>query len=383
VKHRTVSVVLLIAASLTSVSAARGRKQLWSIDLLKLSGLTGNSESEYVWGLAFSPDETKLAIGFNDQGQAAASRVIIVSVDHPNSVFRRFDSDRLRGAELYVRENIQWSPSGDFLAAYGRVSSVQGDRAYRIPEDSTFGGFLGNDRFVIAKRELRGVGGMESVNKIEVRRQDFTVEDSWNIAQGLFNVRDTCPHAGTIAIQGMAAGRPDAKMYTTQLVRYPGQVEGQLWTSGIAPLGGLILADSCKLICSSYGVPSGKEPAHAACWSTESGARIAEDAKLTTTTQEAFAGSGGALIAVTVSHWACLNGKFWQFFDIDGCATPETHRVLWNIETGQEALSWPVLKQPFRILNRETSGPFALALSSTGRYLAEGGAGHVQLYAVR
>jgi len=121
---------------------------------------------------------------------------------------------------------------------------------------------------------------------------------------------------------------------------------------------------------------------HNACWSTETGEKIADDPKLTRTDREAFAGSGGALLAVTVSHWACLNGKFWQYLDMDGCASRPTRRVLWNVETGQEALSWPVLNQQYSIRNEKRSDPFGLAISATGKYLAEGGAGRVQLYSV-
>ena len=383
-RNSTPVLALLIAASLAPISKADGRKQLWNVDLLKLIGQAGDSEAQYVWGLAFSPDESKLAIGFNYQGRAAASHVIVVSVDHPSAVLRRFDSDHSVGPEameLYVRENIQWSPSGNFLAAYRQVFSVQGERSCPVPTDFEFGGFLADDRIVIAKRAFQGLLGPEATNEIQVRRPDCTVEDSWH-PQGWFQVRDTCPQAGLLAIQGNDDSRNTATV-ETQLVSYPGHLETRHWTwDGELTLGGIILADSCKAICSGDGMWKSKETFHAACWSTQSGAKVAEDPKLTLTYHEAFGGSGGPRLAVTVSHWACRNGKFWQFFDIDGCATPQTHRVLWNIETGQEVLSWPVLNQPLRIGNRDTSGPFALALSSTGKFLAEGGAGRVQLYRV-
>ena len=68
---------------------------------------------------------------------------------------------------------------------------------------------------------------------------------------------------------------------------------------------------------------------------------------------------------------------------MQGCGEPHPkQRVLWNIETSQEVLSWPGQRQEFRFRDRHRSEPFALALSSTGKYLAEAGAGQLQFYAV-
>ena len=125
-----------------------------------------------------------------------------------------------------------------------------------------------------------------------------------------------------------------------------------------------------------------------ACWDTRNGAKIGEDVKLTLPVgaTEKFNGSGGELLAVTVAHITCLGGKFWQALDMNGCGNGPMRRVLWSVKTGREIVSWPVLVQRytshFNGENILTIGPFALALSSTGKYLAEGGAGRIQLYAV-
>lgn len=378
----TILVGLWIVASSAATSEASGRKQLWDVDLSKLIGQAGSPETEYVWGLAFSPDDTRLAIGFNRQGEASASHVIVVAVDHPKTALRRIDPDHARGLELFVHENIQWSPSGKLLAVYRRVLSLEGERTCTVPTDFEFGGFLADDRIVLARRGLPLKSGPEGATEIQVRRPDCSLEDAWYTAQGLFNVRGTCPQAGLIAVQG-TPDWPHAGMIETHLVSYPGHLTTRQWTWDVsAVMGGMMFADSCRAICSGESQGKGDKAFHAACWSTSTGVKILDDARLTRTDGEAFAGSGGALLAVTVSRWACLEGKFWQYLDVDGCASRPTQRVLWNIETGQEVLSWPVSNQQFSVRQRKLSGPFALALSATGKFLAEGGAGRAQLYAV-
>lgn len=372
----TLLVVLLIVASSARISEASGRKQLWNINLLKLVGQAGDPESEYVWGLAFSPDDTRLAIGFNRLGDAGASNVIIVAVDNPKAVLRGFaPPGPARGLELFVPGSIQWSPSGKLLAAYRRVLSLESERSCLAPADFEFGGFLAADRIVFAKRGLTG--------QIQVRRPDCSIEDDWQMPNGFSYVWGTCPQAGFIGIQTVPDW-PKAETMETHLLSYPGHTTTRQWTwDGSATQGGMILADSCKAICAGESHLKEKNTSHDACWSTNSGAKIADDARLTRTDEQAFDGSGGALVAVTVSRSVCRDSAFWRYLDMDGCASRTTRRVLWNIETNEEVLSWPVLSQQLSIRGRKASDPFGVALSSTGKYLAEGGAGRVRLYALQ
>jgi hypothetical protein len=368
--------VLFLAALSATASQASSRKQLWNLDLLKLIGQAGDPEAQYVWGLAFSPDETKLAIGFNHRGEAAGSHVMVVAVENPRNVLRKFDSDRIHGLELFVRENLQWAPSGKLLAAYSKVFSIENERVCQGPTDFEFGGFLADDRIVFGKTGLHFKSGPEGDAEIQVLRPDCSVEDSWHMPSRFSWVRGTCPQAGFIEIRDATE---------THLLKYPSHTTARQWTwDGLVTLGGTIFADSCKAICSGErSVNDRKASSLAACWSTSTGEKILEDAKLTRTDNEAYVGGGAALLAVTVSHWTCLDGKFWRNLDMDGCATRLTGRVLWNIRTGEEVLSWPVREQQLGVGDRKSSGPFALALSETGKYLAEGGLGRVQLYEVR
>ena len=307
--------------------------------------------------------------------------MIVVAVDHPKTVLRRLDPDNTAGLELFVRGNVQWSPSGRFLAAYHKVVSLESERVCLVPKDFEFGGFLADDRIVFTKSGLPFKSGLEGAAEIQVRRPDCSVEDAWPMANGFSYVWGTCPQAGLIAIQNMPDW-PKSEITEAHLLSYPGHTTTRQWTWGSgAALGGVILAYSCKAICAGeYQVANMNF--HAACWSTDTGGKILGDSRLTRTDHQAFDGSGGTLLAVRVSHWACLAGKFWQYLDMDGCVSRPTRRVLWSIETGQEILSWPIPKQQFSIRERMLPDPYALALSATGKYLAEGGAGRVQLYAV-
>jgi hypothetical protein len=382
---RTILAVLLAALSATT-SQASGRKQLWSLDLLKLTGQAGDPDAQYVWGLALSPDEMKLAIGFNHRGDAAGSRVIVVAVDNPRNVLRKFGSDRTHGLELFIRENLQWSPSGKLLAAYSKVFSLENERVCQGPTDFEFGGFLADDRIVFGKAGLpfnRFKPGSEDLAEIQVLRPDCSIEDSWQMPSRFSWVRGTCPLAGFIEVH--AANWPKGDAAETHLLKYPGHTTARQWRwDALAVVSGTIFTDSCKTICAGEGhVNDRKAWSHAACWSTSTGEKILEDTRLTRTDREAYMGVGGALLAVTVSHWACNDSKFLQALDMGGCASRPTGRVLWNIETGQQVLSWPVREQQISIGDRKSSTPFALSLSATGKYLAEGGSGRVQLYAVR
>jgi hypothetical protein len=273
-----------------------------------------------------------------------------------------------------VRGNIQWSPSGKLLAVYRKVLSLDSERTCPVPTDFECGGFLADDRIVFTGHRL------PFKFEIQVRHPDCSVEDAWHLGNGFSYAWDTCPQAGLIGVQNVPTW-PKSEIMETHLVSYPGHATARQWKwDALATMGGMILADSCKAICS--GIKDGKA-FHAACWSTRTGEKIVDDARLTRTDEQQFNASGGTLLAVTVSQWACRNSRFWQVLDMDGCASRESRRVLWNVETGQEVVSWPVQRQQISVVGRKQSSLFAIALSPSGRYLAEGGMGRVQLYDVQ
>jgi len=155
--------------------------------------------------------------------------------------------------------------------------------------------------------------------------------------------------------------------------------------------GGVIFADSCKLVC------TGKDQdihgaSQAACWTTANGEQADENRKLRFIRLEpsglAFSGgqingSGGPYIVATEYRWP------WSCALSPGLGIPcwpnPVRRVLWDVETGKETLSWAVPKQHFDMHEfepRTVVDAYAVGLSVSGKYLAEGGEASVQLYAI-
>src|SRR5208283_5118361 len=104
----------LMALTAVLLWGAGGRRKLWDLDLSKLT----NHQTEQIWGVGFSPDETKVAIGFGSSWNLDPDprRVVVVPLDHPRTVLREF--------ELHPKvslwpsgSNLQWSPSGTTLVA--------------------------------------------------------------------------------------------------------------------------------------------------------------------------------------------------------------------------------------------------------------------------
>src|ERR1700722_2360588 len=90
---RRVRVAALIALTVALLLGA-GRTKLWDLDLAKLT-MQDASATELVWGLQFSPDESKLAIGFGPiwDHDSRPRRVVVVDVTHPKTVLHEFQFD--------------------------------------------------------------------------------------------------------------------------------------------------------------------------------------------------------------------------------------------------------------------------------------------------
>ena len=382
---------LLTAILLPQVCEAGDRKLLWKIDLPKLIGETIKSEgAEPVWGIAFSPNESRLAVGFGQHRTSKTLRsrghVIVVSLERPQAVLRQIEVESGQALDRFPA-NILWSPTGKYLAILGKVYDANGQRTCDVTDDLRFRGFLSGDRTVY--RSMLNAGG------IQVRLPDCSLESHEHFAEGASEVRAVCPEQDLLVVESKARNEGDpigAMPYEMTLASYSARkvVRRWRWDYG-ATLGGVAFADSCKALC------SGKDQdvhgnSHAACWKTPSGEQTQENRHIRFLNWEpsglAFSGgqingSGGSFVISTTYKWpwyCVLSGMGIS------CFADPVRRILWNVATGEETLTWAVPKQRMEMweLNpRTVSDSYAVGLSPTGRYVAEGGEGSVQLYVIQ
>jgi hypothetical protein len=375
----------LIAISTALLSGSGGRRKLWDLDLSKFTDHQADTVAQ-VWGIRFSPDETKVALGFGSRWNfdPRPRHVVVVALAQPQTALREFELNA-RAYPLPSENNIVWSPSGAILVTRSLAPvmfRIDGTAPCAFPKESEFGGFLSGDRMVIYfrdKAEMLIVGS------------DCSLIDSWMI-DGPADVLDTSPEQDTLAVQTYS--KPQAHS-TIELVAARDHEIKQHWMwDALSTLeGGLLFSDRGRLVCSG-NLHAEKLGADPACWDTRTGAKTVEIDKVAVDWQ-GIASAGGDLLAITDSKYVSHQGKVWVFLDMNNDYSVPQRRLLWNVRTGKEIASWGELTMPWggfqqkelwgRDLKEATTmtTPFVLSLSPTGKYVAEGGSGSVSVYSVQ
>ena len=378
---RRVRVAVLIVLNVALLLGA-SRTKLWDLDLAKLTKQDA-SATELVWGLQFSPDESKLAIGFGSlwDHDSRPRRVVIVDVTHPKSVLREFQFDSK--FPILSNNSIRWSPSGQTLIVDRHIMFRLGEEQLcSFPEDSRIAGFLSDDRMVISQ----GIGSWPDVNDaIQILRSDCSLAESWQTAnrtRGLL----ADPYENLLAISQFE-GNVLSREQRIDLVDAQSHETPTVTLKGLATYaGGFVFADRGKVVCSGFQTTDRREP-DLACWNTKTGSKIAENNRVSLD-NIAIDGSGGDLIAFTDYKFIYRDGKIWQFLDLRGRFTSAKRHLIWSYRNAQEIASWAA---PYQIelcgqderRASKINSLFALSLSSAGKYLAEAGRGSVSLYSVR
>lgn len=362
--HLTVSLVLALTLS---PCQANTRKLLWTFNVAKLIGESVNSgEPEPVWGLAFSPDQTSLAIGFGQHWTADArvsrGHVIVVPVQKRGAVLKRFDFD---GSPFFFSSgNLVWSPSGKLLAIQDVIFDLDGKRVCTLPESSRFGGFLSEDRIVTSQRSTNA-----STN-LQVSLPDCSVQESWQVS--LTNVAATCPDRGLLALNHFSYGPHEPT--DLEIISVPGHntIRRWTWTDG-ALIGGTSFADSCTMVCAGQPSAHADRQQHAACWNIQTGQKTTENQDvLLDPPAETFGAVSEEWVASTVYKIRCIAEKFFAALDTGGCFTASKRRIIWSVRTGQEVASWRLAEQKMQMTGPDHKvfpRPFALALSPKHSFL--------------
>ncbi len=382
---KRVQAAVLIGLTAELLSGSGGRRKLWDLDL---SGFV-NHQTELtaqVWGIRFSPDETRVAIGFGPRWNfdPRPRHVIVVAVDQPQIALREFELNA-RAHPWPSEKSLVWSPSGAILVTRSIAPvmlRLDGAAPCVFPKESEFGGFLKGDRMVISFRHEA---------EIRILGPDCSLIDSWTI-KGPADVLDTSPEQDTLAIQTYL--KPPERS-AIELVA-PGTHEVKqrwIWDTLSTFHGGLVFSNQGRLVCSANS-RQGQQGPDVACWDTSTGAKIVENDKVAVDSQ-GIAGAGGDLLAITDSKYVSHQGKLWVFLDMNNDYSVPQRRLLWNTRTGKELASWGELTMPWggfqqkELWGRDLKDaitrttPFVLSLSPNGKYVAEGGSGSVSVYSVQ
>jgi hypothetical protein len=356
--------ILAILALMAALTCAGGRKKIWTLDL---SQFVAQPElAELVWGVAFSPDESKIAIGFgpNLNLDPRPRRVIIVAIDEPKVVLSEF---AVVGYRLPSGLSLEWSPSGDSVVVRSDppvMFRMNGEPSCPFPDGWSFAGFLSRDRMVLST-----AGSLKILNADCPESSHGEVSES---ARALA----TSSTQDLIAIGSSNHVDLLNSVFITQH-RLSGDVDDYA--------GSVIFSVLSHRVCSALQLPNPKNP-FAACWNTQTG-EIAAQAPQLGVDRLAIQSAGGNLVALTQYKWTFHDGPIWVFFDMNGQHAVSRHHVLWNVETGQRFASWDELHQTellgkTRENARAVRSPFVLSLSRTARYFAEGGSRTVTLYSI-
>jgi len=353
---------------------------LWDLYLSKIT----NRPAERIWGIRFSPDETRVAIGFGSSWQSDPSRrnIVVVAVDHPSVVLHDFELTSALSPDA-SGNSIAWSPSGRALVSAQRPFMVRldGEAPCVFPEESKFGGFLSGDRMVIYTRSSR----KPKETEIQVLMPDCSLADSWKV-NGTARVLDSSPETDLVAI-GTVREAPDHSVIELVVSRTHEVKQRWAWELGSTFSGGFLFSDRGTLICS--GIPRQGTPLpDVACWDTQTGAKTAEDDRVGLD-QIGIESAGGDLLAITDYKYISRPWKgLWELLDIATEYTVPKRRLIWDARTGKEIAEWEVLQQK-ELLGKDLQNTrtiktnFVLSLSPTGKYIAEGGSGSVTVYAVQ
>jgi hypothetical protein len=345
---RRVATAALLLVLATHVSGASGRKQLWTVDVSKLIGEAVNVQSpEPIWGLAFSPDETQLAIGFGthwtDDPRIGSGHVVVVPVEQPGTILHRFD---VGATPVFpFPGKLAWAPSGRRLAVNTTmgtiVFSLDGTRICGFADELHFAGFLSGDRTAT----YDGIGPDRA---FEVHHADCTPEDTWQTPDRFAFALATCPQAGLLAAGWYSL--LDHQSGGTDIVTYPGHKLIRQWVGRVGGIGhDVVFADACRLVCAGQ-LQRDLSENHAACWDIQTGNAVLDERKVTFAARPSFDGVSEDWVASTVYKVSC---HFRLAFEMMGSP------------------------------HKQVAELFAFAISAKHRFMAEGGSGRVQVYGFR
>ena len=336
--------------------------------------------------ISFSPDESKIAVMmglYPTEPESTrhvsdyASYLLVSPVSTSNKEVKQLAP----ALNFYPQETdesrILWSPKGDFLVVRGTILRIEDGRTCTINPEPGIGGpidgFVDENHVIAFSLRLDyKVNGMRSagpLTKLYTIAMDCSVVGSWGVDQSWVLV-DTSPNRGLVALRSGAAG---GKYNEVLVVEAATKTIIQRWPKNVMQGSLLRFAEDGKTLCA--GVLVQREHSALGCWDVKTGELIAEHPKLDGGGPFWVASSGTRVVASDFRYVRGINEDF------DG--RRYKGRVLWDFRTGKDLFSWMPDRQtvidPF---HKQREGPYAIAISPSGKYIAEAGDGVVRIRAV-
>jgi hypothetical protein len=291
------------------------------------------------------------------------SHLVILQLQHPEAGLQQYSigfgpDDNESG---WRSPYFGWSPSGEIVYASGTVVRLTGGRTCSLPARSTF---ISNDRAVTRNQPSHGPLSIFTFYDAGCNDQEkWDAPHDWSIVAA-------APDRGLLSIEERTERGVENFIFDAlrkEVLRH-GSGED-------APHGEF--ADSGRALCSGGDVVKA-ERVPATCWDVETGNKIGQ-------TPKANAGFALATAAhakrVVVSDYKRMKVPF----DHEYGATFQG-RVVWDFGSGKELVAWRPESQsyadPFLTLPKPVTGPFRVAISADGEYIAEGGNGIIRLYKI-
>jgi WD40 repeat protein len=361
-------------------------KLLREIDLNQIiqerAGVLPSNHS--VRAVVFSPDENWIAVAVGQHRREGKfkpgdirfeSHLLILplqgSAGHPAQV----DPGILLG-----EGSLAWSPKSDALVVQGMLSgsaqlyNVRGSQLWKrehpgkqVLLEPWIVGFIDPDHLLA--HHVPTKGGPDGFETLDLQGQ---VVDTWTASKQW--------RGGSInSDRHLLAVFSDFAQSKLLIIDYPSKKVMRIQSDptwlyrdgGRSALITAYFAQNGKTICTVGSAKS--HDTHAQCWDLDSGQKIADFERFLGG-RPAAASAHGSRIVLTQS-WVLGNNR-------TGRETFSGGRVVWDFRSGAEVAAWaPAVQSLDRDRNvRDIAQPAPVAISPTGRYVAEGADGMLRIY---
>ncbi|HEY2859033.1 MAG TPA: hypothetical protein VGJ21_11495 [Terracidiphilus sp.] len=384
-KHTAALIAVLIAMFATQLVSAPPPKLIREIDLSQItSGLPGHMPGTT---FAFSPDEKWFAITFSGypvgpQGRgiithAGSSKVLLIPVHGPAGQQVQIDP----GPGIWGPP--RWSPNSDSFFAVGstpnarnrltggtlKVWNFRGEELSHSDgpfwmnfalSGATFG-FVDSEHLLVREDSTRKSHEFKILDLHGQLVNTWTAPKQWRVV-------DISPDRHLLAVT-------DEHAFKTLVVDYPSKkvilskdnpyqpLDIESYQGAENRVSRELFTEGGRTLCSvgSVEFQPARKDTFTECWDVDSGKKIAQ-----------FGGFLGGAPAAASSHGSRLvltNGILLRSKKTDSIFQSYGQRVVWDFRSGDEVAAWD-----------NTSGPAPIAISSSGRYVAEANGVLLRIY---
>jgi WD40 repeat protein len=343
-------------------------QQQWKLalrDVLRAPLPDWNSYS--VWGLAFSPDGSRLAIGFGDSTKQTevVRRVIVVPVSDPGRVERSFDFQMTLGPWVGPPccASLSWSPDGRRLVVSNGLEREPKTLVFDLHSDFRCQIDTARAFFLSPSTSISSVGS--------VFTEECIKKEDWNWGTSV-RVKDVSPEAGLIA-----ASRDHPITSTNEhfwveglLYRVSDRSAPQTSTAFAAPFDPLTFAQAGNIICGTDGLLSCHPVDGSPPLKLPAGRASVKDVK-----------AAGNRLVFTEYETHRIPTGLATFLDIGDTTSALKRRMIWDLKQGRMIAAYKpqVASVTIKGFGRRDR-IFAYAISADGNYVAEGTPDSVILY---